>query len=353
MINFVQLEPEGLFVYKWDGKKKQQVRRRAKKSIVLTYLRCRCQIKEGTTLKDIFRAVAKYKLLCIVIGQYSWCSHINEFHAQAEEPMRSEDKGDKLEYLEIYWHPEVHEYTETIKHPGGHKEKIRTVSFDAHTGFHAIGEPGSSEHRPDGREHYSVSYSPMYDLADLPVKLNEEFEVWSPWKRGQKQELLIKATRSYSLLEVLDAIYDDISFMGGPAENAAFLENMKETVEEIKSGTVETIPFEDIKKELGLDDEEDKEPGLMLNIHLDDQPTRKMELVSCARLELNEYLLVKDGEEEIRVQIKQIEENGHRESPESPAETVYWCSKEQKYEVRLGPQAAEFFGVPPAEPESS
>jgi len=123
MINYVQLEPDGLFVYKWQDK--QEVRFRAKKKIAATYLRCACKIKEGTTLKDIFRTVDNYKLLKIFISQYSWCGCIDEFHAQAEELMRTEDKI-PLDYLEIYWCPEIHEYNEKVN-----KEKIRVVNFDA------------------------------------------------------------------------------------------------------------------------------------------------------------------------------------------------------------------------------
>ncbi len=347
MSEYVQLESEGLFVYKWSGKKRDYVRRRPKKNTVLTHLRSHCKIKEGTTLLDIFRAVAKYKLLKLVISQYSWCGCIDKFHAQAEEPMRSEDKGSKLDYLEIYWDPQVHEYSETIKHPDGHKDRIHTASFDAYTGFQAIGdqEPDDPYQSKDGKEHYSVSHTPMYDLADLPVKLNEAFVVYSPWKAGQKQELLVKAERTYSLLEVLDAIYADISFMGGPADNAAFIEKMMDTAEKIESGEEQTIPWENVKEQLGIEEDEDREPGLILNIHLDDQPTKKMELVSCARLEENEYILLLDGKENIRVKIEKIEQ--------ATAEPMYWCKKEQLYQIRLSPEVADFLGVEPPEEEQT
>ena len=38
---------------------------------------------------------------------------------------------------------------------------------------------------------------------------------------------------SFSLLEVLDCIYDDISFHGSPSDNKKFIENLKEMVDEI------------------------------------------------------------------------------------------------------------------------
>lgn len=58
------------------------------------------------------------------------------------------------------------------------------------------------------------------------------------------------------MLEILDAIYDDISFHGGPAENAAFIEQMKDTVEKIKSGEIKTVPIDEVFKDLEEDSSE-------------------------------------------------------------------------------------------------
>jgi hypothetical protein len=267
MSEYIQLEPKGIMLYKYNPERKKYVRQRPKKLSILTHLRDECKIKEGTTLKDIFHGVEKYKLLKLIISQYSWCKQIDEFHAQAEEPMRDDPTDtDPLRRLEIYWCPEVHLYNETIKHIGGHKTKIRTACFDSYCGFHGIGPaPKGKEDNPayrteDGCIQYSVSYSPMWKLADLPVNLNKEFTIYEPYPYKEKQPAnLLKAEKEFSLLDVLDAIYYDISFMGGPAENAEFIEEMGRRMEEIDSGTVKTIPWEDVKKELGLDKEDEEE----------------------------------------------------------------------------------------------
>jgi hypothetical protein len=270
MSEYIQLEPKGIVLYKYDSKREKYVRQRPKKLTILTHLRSDCKIKEGTTLKDIFHGVEKYKLLKLVISQYSWCREIDEFHAQAEEPMRSDPSDtDPLSYLEIYWHPEVHLFNETIKHTGGHKTKLRTACFDASCGFHGIGPVGESRkddpfYKGCDTINYSVSYSPMWKLADLPVKLNKEFTIYEPFPfKGKAPESLLKAKKDFCLLDILDAIYYDISFMGGPADNAEFIEEMCQRVEDIKSGVCKTIPWDDVKKELdekyGDDEEEKKE----------------------------------------------------------------------------------------------
>lgn len=228
----VILSPKGLFVRKDDGKWK-----RAKKSIVVTYLRDLCKIEKDTTLLDIFNIVDQYKLLKSFVKQYSWCRQIDEFHAQAKEPMRNEEKiEDKLEYLEIYWDVELYNY----------KNKN---DFNITVGLHG----GNIKN-----ENYSVSYTPMYDLADLPIKLDKKIELFEPYTKNKERNKIFEAEKEFTLQDVLDAIYWDISFMGGPQENKKFIEEMKQRKEDIDSGLVKMIPLEEVMKQLGIEDNEEK-----------------------------------------------------------------------------------------------
>lgn len=256
----IEFTPDGLVEYKWDGEKKKYIRKRPKKKQILTCLRKNCEIAEGTTLKQIFEAVDRYQLLKLVISQYSWCHDIDAFHAQAQEPQRfdPDDGHEVIDYLEIHHYPEVHQFTEKKKHPGGTRERTITVDFETEVAFHGLGPVDEKSEYPqsankDGMVQYSVSYSPMWKIADLPVKLNKTFEVFEPftnYKQGVPRVKLIDATRGFTLLEVLDAIYWDISFMGGPTENASFLESMKETVESMKNGEIPLIPAEKVIDDL-------------------------------------------------------------------------------------------------------
>jgi len=270
MSEHIEFTPNGLVLHKWNSSN----RKRPKKLSIITHLRSRCEIAEGTTLKQIFETVDKYKFLKLVISQYSWCRQLDEFHAQAQEPQRFDpDDTDPLEYLELYHHPEVHKLTEKKKHPGGMRESTITVDFDTSVGFHGIGpakEDMKSAALPDGNINYSVSYSPMWKLADLPVRLNKTFDVYEPFDTNnpkKRPEKLLTATREYTLLEVLDAIYWDISFMGGPEDNANFIEQMNETMDQIKSGQVPMIPIEqvftDMKEETPDNASEEDEPKKM------------------------------------------------------------------------------------------
>ena len=267
MSESIEFTPNGIVLHKWNEKKKKMERKRPKKLTICMHLRSRCEIAEGTTLRNIFDAVDRYRFLKLVISQYSWCQSIDEFHAQAKEPMQRPEDSDQIDFLEIYHWPEVHKYTEKKKHPGGTRERNTVIDFDTSVGFHGIGpaKDEDGQYSLDRTEQYSVSYSPMYEIVDLPIKLKKEFTVYTPFEHGKKMEEreLLKATREFTLLDVLDAIYWDISFMGGPQNNAEFIENMKGRVDEITSGEVAMIPMEQVFPETEIDPDPDKMKILM------------------------------------------------------------------------------------------
>lgn len=232
----IELCADGIFVRKWDHRKQIETRKRAKKSNVCSYLQDPCKIAEGTTLGEIFEIVDKYKLLKLVIAQYSKCAYIDEFHEQAKELPPEDAKQTPISHLEISWASEIY----TLKENGETESH-----FEIYTDFHGFGL------FEDGKiGTYSVSYSPMYELANLPVTLNNKFTIHQIPEKILPQ---VEYTRNFTLLDVLDAIYDDISFMGGPQDNKRFLEELNETEESISSGEVAMIPMDQITKRLNID----------------------------------------------------------------------------------------------------
>jgi hypothetical protein len=77
----------------------------------------------------------------------------------------------------------------------------------------------------------------MYELAHLPVKLNNQCHLYD------NKKLVFSGQKDFTLLEVLDAIYWDISFMGGPEDNSDFLEEMKDRVESIETGDAKILTW--------------------------------------------------------------------------------------------------------------
>jgi len=203
-----------------------------------------CELEEGLTLKDIFNYVDKHELLKEFIKMYSWCSPIDKLHAAAEEVVKEQD----------LWSLEVHGY-------GEHYDKHSSLGIYMYT-FHGIGALGEDtakyydenpdKQRPD-HDCYGVGMSPMGTIAHLPVKLSDEFSITC---YGQKHTVVqrIHATPRYTLLDILDAIYWEISFYGGPEEALDMRDTLCQRMKEVEDGTVETKSWDEVKENLRIKD---------------------------------------------------------------------------------------------------
>lgn len=232
----------GLIEKTWDGDLRKDVTSVPSDERILRCLRNACSIEDGVTLLEIFQSVDKYPSLKGFIADYSWCGALEEFHVQATWPDPKSEHSSGIEYLEVYRHASADKFQ-------------GKVSFGVDVGFRGIGVPTCEDDKIgvglDGKLRYSVSYCPLWEIAHLPVKLNHECVIYTPWEKGKSPNELLRATGGYlSLLEVLDAIYDDISFVGSPGEKADFIEDIRETTEGIKSGEIKTVPLDDILDEL-------------------------------------------------------------------------------------------------------
>lgn len=196
----------------------------------LSDLRRGVEIEEGVTLRDIFDAVDANNELRYFISNYSWCSKIAEFHLAAREPKQPTASDEtELVALEVLMRVDIHELS---------NDKHMNVFGE----FLGVGADGTS---------YSVSFSPMSSIADLPIRINENAFFSRYGKETLDRE---RINMSPSFLEFLDAIYYDISFYGGPEEAKEMRDSLVTMVKEIEDGTATTVPLEDVLKELRAED---------------------------------------------------------------------------------------------------
>lgn len=235
----VVLSKEGMWRNYWDSETREYLKIPVENEEVFRRLRDACEIEDGMTLLDIMRIVESNDILKMFIGEFSWCPDIDDFHVQVNETIRSKeidpDYDDNMEYLEVYWETHYH----------------KNKSFSLSPGFHGWGYDPELE-REGG---YAIEFTPLYDLADYPVKLNKEIKVYV--LDPKNTNVVFEGTQHYSLLDVLDAIYFEVSFVGGPEEVAEMRRSLMDTVEGIKSGEIETFPMPDFIED--LDDPDDDE----------------------------------------------------------------------------------------------
>lgn len=153
-----------------------------------------------------------YKLLKSFISFYSWCPSINELNLDAFTPV-TEDKKSNIKYLRISWSASDFKW----------KNK---KEFNESPDFIGV---GIDEEGLETR--HSVSYCPLYEIAYLPVVLDTTFKIFE--ESVLKSKDLYESTKDFTLLDILDAIYWDISFVGGPKQKEEFLDKLNDRLDEI------------------------------------------------------------------------------------------------------------------------
>ena len=195
-----------------------------------------CEFEPDVTLLDIFNMVGNHGLLKQFLSIYSNAPHINAYHRAArEKPHESID----LHYLEVSEVGEIY-----------HKKKYSSFEF-GNPDFHGIGplDPSEAEYYDEHPEKKRPATSSMaiefYHpsvIAHLPIRLTTEYRIWN---YGQGREEVFVGKKKFTLLEALDAIYDEVTFFGLPSNAADKLAEIREQIDGIKEKLFEETDEED------------------------------------------------------------------------------------------------------------
>lgn len=198
------------------------------------------------TLRDVINSVVNSKVPLVFLKEMLHCNHLEEYQIE----MKSKRfKGDaNIEYLEVYWL--------------GHRDELTDNSF---WHFHGVGPEGfvlDSEHhsleeldklREKGyRQNWAIEFSPMYELANYPIKVSKEMMI-DDWSKDNIDDKKIDFKPSITLIELLYTIFWEISFFGNPTKRIKVKETLdkssKEIDEAIKNGTIDnmTVSLEELK----------------------------------------------------------------------------------------------------------
>ena len=225
------------------------------------------------TLKDVVRAVINSKIPLESLMELIRCPYLVEYWKEINSK-RFKDDG-IIDYLELYWWGTSSTYM-----------KIK----ESHNSwcFHGVGKKGVvckdlmeyytkgkiAKMKKDGyRENYAIEFSPIYQLANYKIKLNDEMIITDYDKMGGRnakkyEDDRIKFKPSITLIELLYTIFWELSFMGSPEKRDKKNEELKNSVAELdaahKNGTIATItvPWSEVKKNLKKKQKEFKKRAL-------------------------------------------------------------------------------------------
>lgn len=213
------------------------------------------------TLRDVLKACSDSEIPLKVLECILHCSYIEDLCKEAESKPFC-DKGD-MEYLEVYWWGSKGTYD-------GVKESSNCW------GFHGIGilnrysddivkmyEHMGKELPKNFRENYAIEFTPMYELCDYEIRMSPKLHITNydaePTQRNDVDED-VEFVPSITLIELLYAVFWEISFCGSPEDRDAKSEELSKTVEEyrkdVEERTIKTVTLEEYKKSL-LDKKEE------------------------------------------------------------------------------------------------
>jgi len=190
------------------------------------------------TLRDVINSVVNSEIPLPFLKEMLHCGCLEEYQVEMKSKRFKSDAN--IEYLEVYWL--------------GDRDELADGSSWS---FHGVGPEGfvsDSENlsleeldklREEGyRQNWAIELSPMYELANYPVKISKEMTI-ADWSKDGIDNKKIDFKPSITLIELLYAIFWEISFFGNPTkrtkEKEALDKSSKEIDEAIKNGTIDNI----------------------------------------------------------------------------------------------------------------
>ncbi len=186
------------------------------------------EFSQEFTLRDVLSACVNSKIPPKNLSAILRCKYINDYWTESnKKPFKNDGE---IEYLEVY-------LTANIDLFDGNR--YDTCSW----GFHGRGKKGdfpkeleiikkyTKEEKANYREKYAIEYTPLYELVDYPIKVCNEIE-FSDYSGKKNKYRLIDFQPSITLIELLFAIFNELSELGSPSNRDKEFKDLKELLDE-------------------------------------------------------------------------------------------------------------------------
>ncbi len=208
-----------------------------------SYANCPVKVGHDFTLEDFFTCLANSFMGWSGVrelNQFCCCSLMDLFIDLKKTP-KLENDGQPLDYLEVF--PVV-----SIDRYGKQDEPS---DFHMYWGFHGWGTYTDKDLPPDTKGAYAIEMTPLAELKHLPLRINPKTELGhtaGPPKYVYTKLMDVQA--SPTLIEFVKAILWELSFFGTPENRDAKAAELTQTIKDIESGAVETVPWDGVKLRL-------------------------------------------------------------------------------------------------------
>ncbi len=217
------------------------------------------QIEEGFKLRHLMDIVCALEEQTITEHLFVNCfiSSFVEYYKKLKdsyvEPEYKYDP-DGVEYIKLYWSVEMDDCIE-----GSYISGIERASMggDGWVLLEDKMEEWGIGYHKGTRIAWGVSMSPLEDLLHLPIRLDEQLHVREDmrhWKKGD-QKILLDGRKSFTLKDVIEGVFWELSFCGTPEDTAKTKEEIMQSVKDIKEGNAKLRNIDELIAELEQDPE--------------------------------------------------------------------------------------------------
>ncbi len=194
--------------------------------LVISHLRRECFVESDVTIRDIMNFVRDNEFLTAFISNYTHVRSIDKYHALLDLPPKKSKEIDKI--ILSWGTDDIEEWEDQEKQK---KFGLETLSMKL---YHSVF--GKSVDENGVETSWGISPS-SEDILDLPLIVDNKVEYskyFKPIEGQYKKAEIIKGEAIFTLLEILDAIYWELSFYGPPAEAKEFFEELNRKSEKVK-----------------------------------------------------------------------------------------------------------------------
>lgn len=221
----------------WDSEKKKSFDRDVSDNL-LYHLDDDCVLEDNVTLNDIIQLIKPYSATLSPVLTKSSDLINNIVLAVAQPP----DTDTDLKSLVLSWWITIDSWEG--------EENCLTERVD----FSAMGKPNDDDMykdlKPGELISYSLSLTSVNQIGSLPIKLKRQVQIYDERESLINAPVLAEVNRSFRLLDILKGIFWELTFFGSEQDKVNKRNELNETVEGIRNGTIKTIPWEEVKASL-------------------------------------------------------------------------------------------------------
>jgi hypothetical protein len=181
---------------------------------------------DGWTLRDLMNLIMPHKE---VLGEMAWCN-VDAFYAEMQKPKPEQPSwiAEKVTYIE------VSQVAEIPRWDPDHLNEYMDVT-------------GKGE---DPSDRYALEFTPVNELADLPIKINETYKITRELDASPWEETIFETKKPMYLLDVIWALLWEISFAGSPDQRDAKWGEIEKAKIEADEHPERLIPAEEVFRDL-------------------------------------------------------------------------------------------------------